>query len=277
MNNNPPLTIISAEPESPIAYCKKLWQYRAMILAIARRDWKAKYAQTLVGILWSVLQPLIGLLIFTFFFEKVVRISDKVPYSYAVFAFSGMTCWYYFTQHLHQGGTALVQEQALLKKIYFPRLLLPISKAVSGLADYTISLLLLFLLLVWKGIYPGPHLLFLPFFIILNIITALSVSIWLSALTIRYRDFHHLIPYLVSFGIWLTPVFYPVTLVPEAYQFLLYCNPMAVVIEGFRWSLIGDVAYFDIRYFIGIAISFTLLLSGLVYFFKIEYQIIDFI
>ncbi len=271
-----PTTIISAAPEAPLTYIKKLWQYRAMVLALARRDWKAKYAQTLVGILWSVLQPLIGLLIFSFFFEKVVRISDKIPYPYAIFAFSGMTCWYYFTQHLNQGGTALLQEQTLLKKIYFPRLLLPIAKAMAGLADYGVSLLLLLVLLLWKGVLPGQHIIYLPLFIALNVITALSASIWLSALTIRYRDFYHLIPYLVGFGIWLTPVFYPVTLVPEQYHFLLYCNPMAAVIEGFRWSLIG-IEHFDSRYLIGIAISFTLLFSGMLYFFRIEHQIIDFI
>jgi len=276
MKNPTPTLIISAEPESPIAYCQKLWQYRAMVLALARRDWKAKYAQTLVGILWSVLQPLIGLLIFSFFFEKVVRISDAIPYAYAIFAFSGMTCWFYFTQHLNQGGTALLQEQTLLKKIYFPRLLLPIAKAVAGLADYSISLILLMALLLWKGVYPGAHIIYLPLFILLNVITALSFSIWLSALTIRFRDFNHLIPYLVGFSIWLTPVFYPVTLVPEQYHFLLYCNPMAAVIEGFRWSLIG-IEHFNSNYLIGITISFILLSSGFIYFFKIEHQISDFI
>lgn len=276
MKNVTPAIIISAEQESFTAYSKKLWQYRAMMLALARRDLKAKYAQTLVGLLWSVLQPLLGLLIFSFFFEKVVRISDQIPYPYAIFAFSGMTCWYYFTQHLNHGGTALLQEQPLLKKIYFPRLLLPIAKAVTGLADYFISLVLLFVLLLWNGILPGEQILYLPFFILLNVLTALSVSIWLSALTIRYRDFHHLIPYLVSFGIWLTPVFYPVTLVPKQYHFLLYCNPMAAVIEGFRWSLLGFQT-FDSYYWVGIFIACFLLSTGIFYFYKVEHRIIDFI
>lgn len=271
-----PTLVINAKPESPAAYFKKLWQHRALGLTLAKRDLKAKYAQTLIGILWSVLQPLISLFIFSFFFEKVVRIGDTINYPYAIFAFSGMICWNYFTQHIHTAGTALMQEQALLKKISFPKLLLPLSKALVGLVDYCIALGLLFLLMAWKGVSLSWNVIYLPIFLTLNILVALSVSVWLSALTIRYRDFHHLIPYLVNFSIWITPVFYPSTLVPEYYKWIIYCNPMAAVIEGFRWCLVGQSDW-NSNFSISIIMSVLLLIAGFIYFIKMEDKIIDFI
>lgn len=268
--------VIRSAPDTLRSYLKKVWYYRHLIVALARRDLKAKYAQTLIGIAWSVIQPLVTLFIFVFFFERVIPISNKISYSFAVFAFSGMIGWQYFTQHLMLAGTALNQEQLLIKKMYFPKLILLFSKALSGLADYSTSLLLLCLLLWGEGIPLQWQILLLPLILLLNIIVALSLSIWLSAFTIRYRDFHHIIPYLVNFGIWFTPVFYPATLLPDRFQFLLYFNPMAGVIELFRWSLIGQ-SDFSSGYWLGLSLSMVLFCTGIVVFVKMEDKVVDFI
>ncbi|HMO39715.1 MAG TPA: ABC transporter permease [Saprospiraceae bacterium] len=259
-----------------LPYLAQIWSFRLLVLSLARRDWKIKYAQTFLGVLWSVIQPIVGLLIFTFFFERVIPIGDKIDYPYAIFAFSGMICWYYFSFNVTQGGTALLQHQDLIKKIYFPRIVLPLSKAMVGLADFFTALALLFILMLVKGYIPGKNFLFFPLFLAANIIVGLSVSIWLSALTIRYRDFNHIIPYLINFGIWLTPVFYPATLIPEAYAYFIYLNPVAGAIDGFRWCLI-EGSTFPIQYWTGFMIAGILFVSGVIYFRKVENELTDWI
>ena len=269
-------TVLSANHESPLSYLRQVVHHRHLIWVLARRDLKAKYAQTFLGILWSILQPLIGLFIFVFFFQQVIDISDRVEYSYAIFAFSGMTCWYYFTFLVHQGGTALADSQDLIRKIYFPKIIPLLAKVVSGLASLGTSCGLLAILLIWEGIIPGWRICLLPVFLLLLFLVSLSISVWMNALTIRYRDVNHVIPYLIGFAIWLTPVFYPGTLIPDSYALILYLNPMAGVIEGFRWSLIPAQS-FDTRYLLGLGISMVVLIGGLWYFRKIEDQIADFI
>jgi len=251
----------------------KLFSYRALIYIFAVRDLKVQYAQTFLGILWSVLQPLTGLLIFTFFFAYVIKV-DTGGIPYPLFAFSGMISWYFFSSVMAQSGTSLMQSQYLIRKIYFPKLVLPISKALTCFVEFGISFLLLLIMMLILGYYPKINILALPVFIALNLLTGLAVGLWLSALTIRYRDFYHIIPYLVNFGIWLTPVFYPATLIPEKIKFLVYFNPMAGIISGFRWSLLGGAppsVYYLISFFIVVFIFIT----GLFYFRRMETKIAD--
>jgi len=267
---------ISAEETPLIPYLKRVLQYKSLIGSLAKRDIRAQYAQTLLGILWSALQPLAGLLVFTIFFDKLIQVEipNKVPYP--LFAFSGMISWYYFTFLIAHGGTALINSQSLIKKVYFPKLILPISKVVVGLLELGISMILLAIMMLYLGRMPSPQIIFLPLFIILNIITGLAVAIWLSALTVRYRDFQHLIPYLINFGIWLTPVFYPSTLFPPDMKYLIYLNPMAGVIEGFRWTLLGGEAP-SIYYIFSFTFTIFVLGTGLFYFRRIEKSIADYV
>lgn len=269
-------TIISSEKDSLSVYFKKVWQHKSLILTLAKRDLKIKYAQTSLGLLWTAIQPLTGLLIFTIFFNQVMKI-DGIPESgYAVFAFTGMTSWYFFSYLVYQGSTSLLSGQELMKKIYFPKLILPLSKVLVGLVDFGISMILLVIIMMVNGIAPSWHIVFLPFFIVLNIIVGLSVSIWLSALTVKKRDLQHIVPYLINFGIWMTPIFFPATLIPEKFRFLLYFNPMAGIVEGFRWC-IWEYGEYDIKYMIGIVLSIILLLSGVWYFKNVEDEIVDYI
>ena len=252
---------------------RRLFSYRALIYVFASRDLKVQYSQTFLGILWSMIQPLTGLLIFTFFFNYVVKV-DTGGIPYPLFAFSGMISWYFFSSLMAQSGTSLMQSQYLIRKIYFPKLILPISKSLTCFVEFSISLLLLFVIMMITGYYPSINILFLPFFILFNLMTGLAVGLWLSALTIRYRDFYHIIPYLINFGIWLTPVFYPATLIPHKIQFLIYFNPMAGIISGFRWSLLGGAPP-SVYYLFSFGFVIIIFISGLYYFRKMETKIAD--
>ncbi len=265
--------IISSARNTILPDLRRLYAYRALVFVFARRDLKVQYSQTFMGILWSLLQPLTGLLIFSFFFSYVIKV-DTGGIPYPLFAFSGMISWYFFSALMAQSGTSLMQSQYLIRKIYFPKLVLPVSKALSCFAEFGISLALLFAIMLATGYLPGVRLLLLPVFILLNLLTGLTVGLWLSALTIRYRDFHHIIPYLLNFGIWLTPVFYPVTLLPEKIKFLIYFNPMAGVIAGFRWSLLGGEAP-SVHYTYAFGLVVLLFFGGLYYFRRMETKIAD--
>jgi len=247
-----------------------------MILMFAKRDLKIKYAQTALGLLWTIIQPLTGLLIFTFFFNQVIKLPGIPESGYAVFAFTGMTSWYFFSYLVYHASTSLINGIELAQRIPFPKIILPISKVLVGSVDFAISMILLFILMLIKGIYPGWQILALPFFVLVNIAVGMAVGIWLSALTIRFRDLQHIVPYLINFGIWLTPVFFPATLIPEKYSGFLFFNPMAGVVEGFRWS-IWEYGEFHNGYFIGIGLALIALVFGVLYFKKAEDRMIDII
>jgi lipopolysaccharide transport system permease protein len=265
---------ISAKPVSLGGYLASVWQARNLIIVFALRDLKVQYAQTYLGLLWSVIQPLTGLVIFSLFFQKLVPLQTNTPYG--VFAFTGIMGWFYFTALVGQCGTALMHNQQLIKKIHFPRLVLPLSKAMVGLTEFFISLCLLLLLMLFTGCIFSAKILLLPLALVFNIITGLSVGIWLSALTIRFRDLHHIIPFLVGFGIWLTPVFYPTTIVPSTYNWLYYFHPVANVISFYRWIFIGLPIDIN-QLLVSFVLSFCLLISGLFFFIRNEKFIADYL
>lgn len=256
-----------------IQYWNRLFEYRAMIYSIALSEIKAQYSQTVLGVLWAALRPLMGLAIYTFFFHYLLKV-DTGDLPYHLFAFCGIMPWLYFTYLVGDAGISVMQSKDIIKKVYFPKLILPISKALIGLVDFAIGFLVLFVLMLGSGYLPTYKFVFLPLFIALNVATGLSIGIWLSALTIRYRDFHQIIPYLIGFGIFLTPVFFPTTLIPEQYHFIIYINPMAGVIEGFRWCLFEGETL-SLYYLIGFAPVIILLVSGLFYFKNIEGKMAD--
>jgi len=256
------------------SYLKDVAESRDLILSFAIRDLKIQYAQTYLGIFWSLVQPLTGLIIFNFFFQRVIHLSLSVPY--AVFAFTGIMGWYYFTALVGQAGTVLMANQQPIKKIQFPRLVLPLSKALVGLVEFSISFLLLLIMLLVFHIGISPKIIFLPLVVLANIMSGLSIGIWLSAFTIRFRDLHHLIPYLIGFGIWLTPVFYPTTMVPDSFKWIYYFHPVANVIALYRWIFIGLPIDFC-----QVASSFTvagfMFIAGLYFFVRNEKFIADYL
>lgn len=265
---------ISSKPISVAEYLRQVWSSRALIVTLAIRDLRIQYAQTYLGLLWSVIQPLTGLVIFYFFFQRLIRIDVNAPY--AVFAFTGITGWFYFTSLLAQAGTSLMHNQQIVKKIHFPRLVLPLSKVITGLVEFLISSVLLVLLMAISGCTFSWKLLLFPLAILVNIMVGLSVGIWLSALTVRFRDLHHIIPYLVGFGIWLTPVFYPDTIVPKTLNWIYYLHPPASVIALYRWIFLDhSVNFWQIGS--SVTISAVLLATGLLYFIKSEKFMADYL
>jgi len=243
-----------------------------LILAFTFRDIKSQYAQTKLGIVWGFVQAITAAVVINFFFGFLFKMSTEgVPY--VLYAFPGMMAWYYFSYIVNQAGTSLVQSQHIIKKIYFPKLVLPIYKTAVGLVEHLIWLIVFFALMLFYTFPMHINILLLPIFIFLNIITGLSIAVWLSALTVRYRDVSHIIPYLVGFGIFVTPVFYKAAMIPEAYHFLIYWNPMAGVIETYRWVLLGTPL--NMHYLYGFIPVVLLLVTGLFYFRKVEGIIAD--
>lgn len=265
--------IITADSTGFFEYLRRIWQYRSLIRVLAVRDLKIRYSQTLLGIFWSVLQPLVAIFIYTVFFYYVLDINTgEVPYP--LFVLPGIIGWFQFTNIINAGGMALHNNPDLIRKIDFPKLVLPLSKVFSGLLEVFITLGLMLVLMLVYGYMPSLKLLFVPFFIALNVLIGLSVAIWLAALTIKYRDFHHIIPYLVSFGIWVTPVFYPTTILPSGAEKYMFLNPVADVIAGLRWSLVGG-EFLDWHHFLSFIPVLTLFILGYRYFYKVERTIVD--
>lgn len=244
-----------------------------MIWVFALRDLKIKYAQTLLGLTWSLIQPLTALAIYTLFFDLLMHMSKSaVPYS--LFAFSGIICWNLFSYIVNSGSMALMANQNIISKIYFPKILLLLSKIILSMVDFGVSFVILVVLLIFFKATPGWQIIFLPVFVLLTILIGLCIAIWLSALSINYRDLHHIVPYVVNFGIWVTPVFLPVTIIPAKYAFVIYFNPLAGAIEGFRWCLFGSSS-FSVYFAFSFLTTLVLLIGGLVFFSKVEDKLID--
>jgi lipopolysaccharide transport system permease protein len=243
-----------------------VWEYRELLYFLVWRDVKVRYKQTIIGAAWAILQPLMTMIIFTVIFGNFANIpSNGLPYS--IFAYTALMPWNYFSQAISRGGMSLVGEANLIVKVYFPRLIIPIASVVAPLVDFFLSFLVLIVMIVWFGIVPGWHVLCLPVFLLLALMTGLAVVLWLSPLNVRYRDVGHTIPFLTQFWLYASPVAYPVSLVPEKWRLLYSLNPMVGVIEGFRWTLLGTEA----PAFGVIAVSAVMvivLLSGGVVFFK---------
>jgi len=254
-------------------YLKSIWAYRSLILSFAIRDIRVKYAQTYLGILWSILQSVIGVGIVTFFFGFIIKINTgDIPYF--LYVFPGMASWYFFSFLVGYVGSSMQQSQHLIQKVYFPRLIVPLSQSVVGLIDFCIWIAVC---LIFMLIFRNPfsiNLIFLPVFIVLNLATGLSVAVWLSALTARYRDLQIIIPFIIGFGIFVTPVFFPEVMIPAKYSFLLFLNPMAGVISGLRWCILGTEIP-SLNYLFGFIPVIFLFVTGMIYFIRVEYKLVD--
>ncbi|MDD3876384.1 MAG: ABC transporter permease [Bacteroidales bacterium] len=267
--------LISSNGQNVGGYLRILFAHRNLIWVFALRDIKSKYAQTFLGTLWGFLQPLITLLIFSFFFGVLLKVNTgETPY--ICFVFTGLMFWYNFTAIVNSGSVSLLQSQELIKKIYFPKLTLVVSKAVVAFFEFLFMLLIMFFLMCIYGMSLRAHILILPALLLLNALTALSVAIWMSALTIKYRDLQHIMPYLIGFGIFVTPVFFPTTLIPKQFAFLIYINPLAGIVEWNRWAFMGGLLP-PPEYIWGFVVVGLLLITGLWYFFRNEDNIADYI
>jgi len=253
---------------------KSLWEYRELLYFLVWRDVKIRYKQTAIGAGWAILQPLMTMVIFTVIFSRFAKIpSDGVPYP--IFAYTALLPWTYFAQAIDRSGTSLVSDRDLITKIYFPRLIMPIAATLAPLVDFGIAFFILLGMMAWFRMAPSWGMLALPLFLLLALMTALMVSLYFSALNVRYRDVRHAIPFLVQIWMYASPVAYPVSLVPEKWRLLYSLNPMVGVIEGFRWVLLGRASPdFGVMAASALVVM-ALLLGGIVYFKQMEQTFAD--
>jgi lipopolysaccharide transport system permease protein len=253
-----------------------LWEYRELLYILAWREIKLRYKQTAIGISWVLLQPLIMVAIFAAIFGLWVKVpSDGVWYP--VFALTAIIPWTYFSQAITRSGESLVGNANLVSKIYFPRLLLPLSMILTPLVDLALSMVLLFGMLMYAGIPLTWKASTLPVFIFLVMLTSMGLSLIISAMNVKYRDVRHAVPFVMQIGMFLTPIAYPVSLVPEQWRWLYGLNPMVGVIEGFRWALLEGTAPDPMVMAGSVVVQIVVLIAGLVYFKKMERQFADII
>jgi lipopolysaccharide transport system permease protein len=254
---------------------RELWAYRELIYFLTWRDIKVRYKQTVLGVAWAVLQPLAMMAVFSLFFGRLAGIpSGGVPYP--LFTLTALLPWQLFSRAITESTNSLVTDQKLITRVYFPRIIVPISTALAAVVDFLVAGVLLLLLLAFYGIHPGPEILWLPAFILLMLVAALGAGFWLSALNVEYRDVSYTIPFINQFWFFVTPVVYSSTMIPAQWRFLYGLNPMAGVVEGFRWALLGSG---EPGTMIGMSIVFAVLLfiTGLVWFRRRERTFVDII
>lgn len=252
----------------------EVYEYRRLLAIFVWRDVKARYKQTMAGVTWVIIQPVVSMLVFSVFFGRWLKVSSgDVPYP--VFAFCALVPWTYFVHALTVASLSVVGQQSVISKAYFPRLLLPLSAVLGGLVDLFTSMVVLIPLMLYYGFAPGPQILALPLFVLLAALTALGVGLWLAAINVRFRDVNHAMPFITQLWLFLTPVAYPITVVPEAWRPLYELNPMAAVVEGFRWALTGETELPVRMLLISGGIAMTILVSGLYWFRREEIMFSD--
>jgi len=252
-----------------------LWRYRELIVFMIWRDIKVRYKQTMLGALWAIIQPLMTMLVFNFLFGSVAKVpTDGIPYP--IFSFTALLPWGLFTTALNTASRSLTSNHNMITKTYFPRLVLPMASVLGGLLDFAIAFVILLVMMVYYNIVPTWNALWaLPLFLLLSIITALGVALWLSAINVQYRDVGYALPFITQFWLFITPVAYSSKVISEKWQLLYALNPMAGVVNGFRWALLGAGNGPDLLVAISTGISLIILFTGLIYFRNMERTFAD--
>jgi lipopolysaccharide transport system permease protein len=271
----PPETIF-IKPSTGLAALnlRDLWIYRELVFFMIWRDIKVRYKQTLLGAAWAVIQPVLTMLIFNFIFGTVAKVNTEgIPYP--IFSYTALLPWGLFSAALNNASRSLTTNQNMVSKIYFPRLVLPLASVLGGLVDFAIAFLILVVLMIYYKVTPTTAIWTLPFFLILTVVTALGVALWLSAINVQYRDVNYVLPFLTQFWLFLTPVAYSANVISAKWQFVYSLNPMAGVVNGFRWALLGTNTGPNMNMLISISISLIFLVSGLFYFRSMERTFAD--
>lgn len=252
---------------------RELWSYRELLFFMVWRDVKVRYRHTVLGVLWAMLQPLLTMIVFTIIFGRFAQMpSDGQPY--ALFALAALAPWTYFSTAVTSGANALVGSEHLISKVYFPRLLIPAGAVITPLIDLLVTLVLLAAALAWFGVVPGPQAAALPLFVLLAAFSALAASLWLSALNVLYRDVRFVLPFLLQFWMFASPVVYPASSVPDGWRTLYGLNPMATVVEGFRWAVLGTELP-PAMAAVSVLTALAALAGGAIYFRRMEGRFAD--
>jgi lipopolysaccharide transport system permease protein len=240
MDQDRKFDILIAPGSSELNYFKDLWRYRELFFMLSWRDVKVRYKQTAIGATWSILRPLLTMLVFTIVFGRIAKLQSDGAAPYFLMVFAGLLPWQFFSYSLAEASMSLVGNSSLITKVYFPRLIIPASTVLTGLLDFMISFSLMLIMMVGSGFLPSWKIVFVPLFVILTLCISFGVSLYLTALNVKYRDFRYIIPFVVQFGLYLSPVGFSSSTVPEKWRLLFSLNPMVGVIDGFRWSILGE-------------------------------------
>jgi homopolymeric O-antigen transport system permease protein len=252
----------------------ELWEYRELLYFFIWRDVKVRYKQTVLGVAWAILQPFFTMVIFSLFFGRLAKMpSDGVPYP--IFSFAALIPWMFFANGINQASNSLVANSNLINKVYFPRLTIPIASVLGGLVDFVPAFLMLLGMMLYFGIYPTIHVLWIPAFLLLALATSLGVGIGLSALNVHYRDVRHTVPFLIQCWLFATPIAYPSSLLPEFWRTIYAINPMVGVVEGFRWALLGTETTPGPMIVVSSLVALALLLGVALYFRRTERSFAD--
>lgn len=252
----------------------ELWRFRELLYFLSWRDIKVRYKQTALGALWAILQPFLTMVVFSVFFGRLAKVpSDGMPYP--LFAYTALLPWMFFANGLSHSSNSLVQSAGMLKKVYFPRLIVPMSSILSGVVDFAFAFVVLIALMLWYGVMPTIRIIWLPLLLLLAILTSLGVGLWLSAINVQFRDVRYTIPFITQFWLFATPIAYPSSLLSEPWRTLYGVNPMVGVVEGFRWALLGAQGLPSSIILLSAGMTCTLLVTGLFYFRRMERSFAD--
>ncbi len=276
MHTNPQTLIIEAG-RTERHYWHDLWRYRELFIFLAWRDILVRYKQTVIGLAWALLRPFLTMLVFTLVFSKLAKLpSEGVPYPILVFA--ALLPWQFFSNAFTEAGNSLITNANLISKVYFPRLVIPASAVIVSFADFLISGIILVGLMLWYGFMPGWRLLTLPLFIFVAFAAAMGAGLWIAALNVKYRDFRYIVPFVVQFGLYVSPVGFSSTIVPKQWRLLYSLNPMVGVIDGFRWAILGgNTQLYWPGFLLSLGLVTLLLITGIFYFRKTERGFADLI
>jgi lipopolysaccharide transport system permease protein len=279
---NPSFSAVSSAPEIVIEpstgwvslKLKELWEYRELLYFLCWRDIKVRYKQTVLGAAWAIIQPFFTMVVFSLFFGKLAKMpSDGLPYP--IFVYAALVPWTFFANSLTQSSNSLVGSANLITKVYFPRLVVPISSVISNVVDFLLAFAVLLGMMVFFGIPPTANILWLPLLLALALVTALGVGLWLAALNVQFRDVRYTLPFLTQFWLFATPIAYPSSLLSEPWRTVYALNPMVGVVEGFRWALLGTATAPGLMSMVSALAALTLLVTGVFYFRRMERTFAD--
>ncbi|MFM2378820.1 MAG: hypothetical protein RLZZ143_1398 [Cyanobacteriota bacterium] len=259
-------------------YWRDLWQYRELFYFLAWRDILVRYKQTFIGIAWALLRPFLTMLVFTFVFGKLARLPSDGTAPYSILVFAAVLPWQFFASSLAEASNSLIDNANLISKVYFPRLIVPTSAVIVSFVDFLLSGMILLGLMAWYNFLPSWRILTLPLFILMAFATSMGGGLWLSALNVQFRDFRYIVPFIIQFGLYISPVGFSSNIVPEKWRWLYSLNPMVGVIDGFRWAIIGgDTSIYWPGFLLSLALVVLLLVSGIWYFRRLEKNFADII
>jgi lipopolysaccharide transport system permease protein len=257
-------------------YWRDLWRYRELFYFLTWRDLLVRYKQTVIGVIWALLRPFLTMVVFTVVFGRLAGLPSDAGAPYPILVFAAMLPWQFFANALSDSSASLVGNANLISKVYFPRMIIPVSSVMTSFADFLVSAALLVVLMAWYQFIPGWRLLALPFFIAIALAAAMGFGLWLTALNVKYRDFRYVVPFIIQFGLYLSPVGFSSQIIPEKWRLLYSLNPMVGVIDGFRWAIIGgDLDLYLPGFFLSLGVVFLSLIGGVWYFRKTEQTFAD--